>query len=211
MVLAASDPVAGCRWRPTGVRIGVVNMQNRPDWLPRFSPRTILRRVRVSDLVDFQAYRCDPEVARYQGWEIVSDGEARTFLVEVSAAALLQPGEWSQIAIGFRPTDRLIGDIGIFVDQQEREAEIGFTLNPRWQRQGLASEAVLEAIKFVFDCSPVHRIVAISDARNGPSLALLERIGMCKVTEQTSAFRGERCTEYVFATDRDDSGVTGPK
>jgi RimJ/RimL family protein N-acetyltransferase len=172
------------------------------DLLPRTSERTILRRLGVADLADFQAYRSDPEVARYQGWEVMLDKDARAFLAAVNGAALFRPGDWSQIGIADRSTDRLIGDVGICIAADEREAEIGFSLARHAQGEGLASEAVREAIHLLFEHTDVGRIVGITDVRNSPSIRLMERIGMEKFEEQETVFRGEPCIEYFFAIAR---------
>jgi len=174
------------------------------DPLPRLSERTALRRLGVSDLADFQAYRRDPEVARYQGWQIESDAEARSFLLDMTTAALLRPGHWCQLGIADGTNDTLIGDVGLFVSAEQDQAEIGFSLNRRVQGQGLAGEAVRQAIGLVFECSPVSRIVGITDARNLPSIRLLKRVGMRKVGEHEAMFRDEPCIEYTFAISRGD-------
>ena len=166
--------------------------------------QTILRRLGVSDLTDFQEYRRDPEVARYQGWQVVSDTEAKSFLAQMAATRLLNPGHWCQIGITQSTTDTLIGDIGICVAAEQNEAEIGFSLARHAQKKGLASDAVLEAIRFVFEQSKVMRVVGITDARNLPSVRLLKRIGMEKCREFESVFQGEPCTEILFAISRSD-------
>lgn len=43
----------------------------------------------------------------------------------------------------------------------------------------------------------VH-IAGITDARNGPSIRLLERVGFRLSHQRSSLFRGEQCTELVF-------------
>lgn len=172
------------------------------DLLPRPSGRVVLRRLRPSDLAAFQAYRGDPEVARYQGWETMTDEDAEAFLAAVAADRLLQPGRWCQIAIAAREDDALIGDIGICLAADGNEAEIGFTLSRQAQGKGLAREAVREALRLIFEHSPAERVIGITDARNLPSVRLLERLGLRKVEELESEFRGEACTEFVFAIAR---------
>ena len=175
------------------------------DLLPRPAERTVLRRLSASDLVDFQAYRQDPEVVRYQGWQAVPDSEAEAFLAAVNTAALLQPGEWSQIGIADRQNNRLIGDIGICLTAEGDEAEVGFSLHRQAQGKGLAREAVREAIRLVFEQTGANRVVCITDARNLPSIRLLERLGLRKTEELQSLFQGEPCTEYVFAITCDEA------
>ncbi len=176
------------------------------DLLPRTAGRIALRRLRVADLAAFQAYRCDPQVARYQGWDTMSDDQARSFLADVAEGALLQPGHWSQIAIAGVPDDALLGDIGLFVSADETEAEVGITLRREAQGQGLAAEALGEAIRLLFDRTAVSRVVGITDIRNDPSVALLQRVGMRKAGVQESVVKGETCSEIVYAVTRAEAG-----
>lgn len=172
------------------------------DPLPRNAGRIVLRRLSVDDLINFQAYRRDPDVARYQGWETTPDSEARAFLEATGKDRLLQPGQWCQIGIATPPDAALIGDIGICLSKDATEAEIGFSLNRQHQGKGLACDAVRAAIQMVFDETPANRIVGITDARNLPSIRLLERLGFQKTDALQSIFRGEACTEYVFVITR---------
>jgi len=170
--------------------------------LPRFGPDVALRRLSGADLAAFQAYRTDAELGRYQGWSAMPDSQARAFLDEMNKAPLFRPGEWAQIAIAEPHTLALVGDIGLYLAEDSRHAEIGFTLARHAQRRGLATAAVREAIHLIFASTAVECIVGITDARNHASIALLERVGMRKVEEQTAEFRGEQCVEYVYALAR---------
>jgi RimJ/RimL family protein N-acetyltransferase len=170
--------------------------------LPRFGKRVTLRRLDLPDLPDFQVYREDADVGRYQGWTGMSDAEALEFLAEMNGAVLFEPGKWCQIGIAEPTGGRLIGDIGVFISFDGHSAEIGFTLNPRGQGQGLASAAVSEAIKLVFEQTAVDRLIAVTDARNSPSIALLERIGMRRSESRNAVFRGEACFELVYVLAR---------
>lgn len=173
--------------------------------LPRICTRVLLRRLQPTDLADFQAYRTDPEVARYQGWDTMPDEKAAGFLTHMSDAVLLERGEWSQIGIALRETDALIGDIGIHVSEDGTEAEVGFSLNRSRQGQGLAKEAVEAAIAMLFDATGVQKIVGITDARNEPSIRLLQRLGMQQTATLDTTFQGEPCIEYVFELPRQDT------
>ena len=168
------------------------------DLLPLTEGRIILRRLEVADLENFQAYRTDPLVALYQGWESTSDSVAREFLQQMASAGLLRPGFWCQVGIADALSDRLIGDIGLKVEADESAAEIGFSLNRSSQGQGLATGAVKRTLRMVFEHSEVARIVAITDERNQSSIRLLERVGMQQFESAQAVFRGEPCVEYYF-------------
>ena len=168
------------------------------DPFPRLAQRIVLRRLSPGDLEDFQAYRSDPEVARYQSWSRMSNDEASAFLAEQEAAPFGQPG-WFQIAIAERSTGCLIGDIGICLPRKASEAaEIGFTLATSWQGKGFASEAVREALALLFEHTDVAEVLAITDTRNLASIRLLERVGFALNQTVPAVFRGEPCTEHVY-------------
>ena len=172
------------------------------ELLPRPAGNVVLRRLLPEDLRAFQAYRHDANLGRYQGWVPTPDEDARELLRHMSKAKLLQPGVWCQIGIAETGSLDLVGDIGLLLASDAREAEIGFTLRRRSQGRGLATAAVQEAIRLVFDCTPATKVVGVTDARNRSSIRLLERVGMSQVDTRRARFRGESCTEYVYAIDK---------
>ena len=170
--------------------------------LPRVGPRVVLRRLSTADLANFQAYRQDEAVGRYQDWRPQPDLQALAFLEEMSHAVLFPPGEWVQLGIADRHTNVLIGDIGVCVAADGEKAEMGFTLCAQSQGNGLGTEAVSEVIALLFQHTAVAQIVGITDARNLPAIHLLERAGMRRVSTVSSVFRGAPCVEHVYALSR---------
>jgi len=170
--------------------------------LPRHAEGVLLRRFAPSDLREFQAYRSDAELARYQGWSAQPDDEAAEFLARMAGARLFQPGQWTQVAIVERATQALIGDIGIFIRDDALEAEIGFTLRREYQGRGLAVAAVGAAIDLVFEETHAARVLGVTDARNLPSIRLLQRVGMHMTESRETVFRGEPIVEHVYAMPR---------
>ena len=157
-----------------------------------------LRRLAAADLAAFQAYRLDPEVGRWQGWTPKPDAEALAFLNEMAAIPLFQPGEWTQLGIADDTTDELLGDVGIHLSADGREAEFGFSLARAAQGRGLASAAVRDAIAMVFAQTPAERIHAQTDARNTACICLLERLGATLIERIDTEFRGEPCVELRY-------------
>jgi RimJ/RimL family protein N-acetyltransferase len=169
------------------------------DPLPWRAARVTLRRLRPADLARFQAYRGDPEVGRYQGWEPMTDADAAATIAEMAAAPLPTLGGWVQIAIADAADDALIGDIGLHVSESGEEAELGITLAPEAQGRGLAEEAARTLIAGLASATAVRRLIGITDARNAPSARLLERLGMTFEAEEETIFRGESCLERRYA------------
>lgn len=161
-----------------------------------------LRRLSPDDLAAFQAYRHDPEVGRWQGWQPQSDAQALAFLTEMASAPLFVPGTWSQLGIADALTGQLIGDLGIHISDDSQAAEFGFSLARAAQGRGLARAAVREAVALVFAQTAVQRIHAQTDQRNLACLRLLDRLGAVKLAEIATEFRGEPCVEIRYELDR---------
>lgn len=167
--------------------------------LPRDFPGGRLRRLRPDDHEAFQVYRSIPELGRYQGWSPMSEAEATRFLDEMSRAALFTRGEWVQLGISDPESDVLVGDVGLYLYEDGATGEVGFTLQPSAQGRGIAGRAVREAVQLLFATTSVARVMGITDARNTPSIRLLERLGFAFVESRQVVFRGEPCTERVYA------------
>jgi RimJ/RimL family protein N-acetyltransferase len=169
---------------------------------PRRGPRVALRRLHEGDLVPFQAYRCDVDVGRWQGWEPMADEAATAFLREMATAPWCPAGAWFQLAIADAQDDRLLGDIGLHLAADGLSLEIGFTLAPGAQGRGLAAEAVGLALAAVFAHTPARGVVAITDVLNTASVKLLRRLGFELKATQDALFRGAPCREHHFLLQR---------
>ncbi len=183
-------------------------MSDAPDTWPTLeTPRLRLRRLREADLPLFMAYRNDPEVARYQGWESISLPEAQAFIQAQRSIHPGVPGVGMQIAIELKETGLLVGDcyFCIQVDDPE-QAELGYTLATDAQGRGLATEAVAAWLTYAFRAYHLHRVTALLDVENHRSAALLERLGFRREGHflQSGWFKGKWCDEYLYAILREE-------
>jgi RimJ/RimL family protein N-acetyltransferase len=172
------------------------------DFAPIRTDRLTLRRFTARDVAAFQAYRDDPDVARWQSWTGCSLGQATAFVAEQAAAAYDEQGSWFQVAIAGRADDRLIGDIGLHVlDEDARLVEIGLSLAAAAQGRGLATEALDAVIRHLFRDRGKHRLHASIDTRNPRSYGLFERLGFRREAHfrRHAWVKGEWCDEYVYA------------
>jgi RimJ/RimL family protein N-acetyltransferase len=169
------------------------------------TPRLTLRSLQASDLRAFLTYRNDPEVARYQSWDSISEEGGRRFIEDCIAARPGTPGQWYQVAIALRDTGALIGDMGLGIDSNDpRQGEVGYTLAREEWGNGYGSEAVAALIDYAFSVLGMTRIRAICDTRNTASARLMEKVGMRRTgLSQDVLFKGEYCDEYHYAIDRD--------
>lgn len=167
------------------------------------TPRLLLRPFQKLDLEPFAAYRSDPGVARYQSWSSpYTLDQARAFLKEMEIVQVGAPGRWYQLAVERQCQPGLIGDCAFEVlADDERQAHIGFTFAPAFQKQGYATEAVKCLLDYVFGELHLHRVAATCDVENEASVRLLERLGMRREAEliENVWFKGAWGSEYVYA------------
>jgi [ribosomal protein S5]-alanine N-acetyltransferase len=171
--------------------------------LPLRTERAVVRRLQATDLVSFREYRADPELARYQGWSPMNEGEACAFIDEMASITAFIPDDWIQLGIADTHTDQLLGDIGVFLSNDQYVAEIGFTLSANAQGKGIATDAVRAALQLVFSTPSVHTVRAITDARNHASIRLLERLQFAFASKEDTVFKGGPCTECTYQLPRE--------
>lgn len=172
------------------------------DFTELRTPRLVVRRMRPDDAATFAAYRSDPEVARYQGWDApYAMEQAVAFVAAMADQHPDTPGEWCQLAVADLAGCH-VGDVAVLVDAADpRLATIGFTLAPEAQGQGYGAEAVTAVLDYLFAARGKHRVAAQCDARNERSAALLERVGMRREAHRLANawWKGEWTDEYEYA------------
>ena len=175
--------------------------------------RLDVRRLTRADVPAFSAYRADPVVARYQSWSDFDEDAGATLVESMAGIELGDPGEWFQLALEDRSRGVLVGDLACKVNPVEhREMEIGFTLVGAEQGRGYATEAVDCLLHHAFAALGMHRVVAITDARNTPAADLLTRVGMRQEAHfvENVFFKGEWGSELLFATLARENEPIGP-
>lgn len=160
-----------------------------------------LRLFTIADIEAFARYRSIPEIARYQSWsEDFSYDDGLALFENMHGIQFGQVGYWFQIAIAHNETDQLMGDLAIkFINDEQ--VEIGFTIDPQFQKKGVAFEAVQILMQLIFNEFKKHRIQAVIDADNMAAYHLLQKLGF----RQEAYFvenvycKGRWGSEYAFA------------
>lgn len=164
--------------------------------------RLTIRHLNLSDLSDFHIYRSNPEVTKYQGFDVFTLEQAKQFIQENSTKRFGKAGEWVQYGIENIETKQLIGDCAIKLDQYDtRIAEIGITISHLEQKKGYAKEALNGILSFLFDTKEIHRVVEIVDAENIGSINLLKSTGFRQEGHfiENIFFKGKWGSEYQYA------------
>ena len=146
-----------------------------PDLLPLTTARTVMRPFTPADAPVLARYRDDPDVARFQDWDLpYTIEDAHALIAGQAEQTGPAPGAWFQIAI--EHDGELAGDVAIGLDDTGESAMIGYSLRADRQRLGLATEAIEALIDRMFE-QGLHRVAATLDPENVASARLLERLG----------------------------------
>jgi len=141
--------------------------------------RLVLRDFEEEDWPTVLAYQSDPRFLRYYHWTHRTEQNVREFVRMFIAQREEVPRTKFQLAITLASDGQLIGNCGIRMKTPgDREADLGYELNPRYWGNGYATEAASALLAFGFNHLRLHRVWAWCIAENAASARVLEKIGM---------------------------------
>jgi RimJ/RimL family protein N-acetyltransferase/ribosomal protein S18 acetylase RimI-like enzyme len=144
--------------------------------LPITTQRVTIRMMRVADAAVHAEYRNEPEVARYQSWDLpYSIDDARATFAAQEGRDGIAPGGWTTLAIEL--AGAVIGDVAVELNAGGSVAQLGYTLTSAHHGHGYATEAATTVVAALFE-SGVHRVYAEVDPEHVASMRVLEAIGM---------------------------------
>ena len=80
------------------------------------------------------------------------------------------------------------------------ELEMGYVIDPRWQRRGIAYEVCSTIMEYARENTDFPRLNALTEADNVASIALLEKLGFTYLEDTDVS--GSRTRRYVYDFDR---------
>ena len=97
---------------------------------------------------------------------------------------------------------RIIGRAGLENREYEDgvELEMGYVIDPRWQRRGIAYEVCSAIMEYARESTDFPRLNALTEADNVASIALLEKLGFTYLEDTDVS--GSRTRRYVYDFDR---------
>ena len=154
-------------------------MRTDPAFEPLLTERLRLRRSRPEDAETISAYRSDPEVHRYQGWERTDPEGIRAEIEQMAEREPGEPGGWVQLSAEELEGGRLVGDMGLSPAEGEPGVmKIGYTVAPAFQRRGYATEAVRALVDYAFGTLGADVVRMYASAENLPSIRVAEKAGL---------------------------------
>jgi RimJ/RimL family protein N-acetyltransferase len=107
------------------------------------------------------------------------DEVQRRLNLKVTQRSIERPGETLRLAVLLKANGRVIGDVVLtWVEDEHRQAEIGFVLHPDHQGKGYTTEAVSVLLRVAFEVLELHRVFGRTEARNVASAKVMEKLGM---------------------------------
>ena len=142
------------------------------------TPRLILRPARMSDAEDMYEYSRDPEVARHVLWDAhTSIHQTRAYLRFLIRQ--YRNASPATFVIALRGSGKVIGTIGfMWLQTDNRSAEIGYSLSRAYWNQGIMSEALKVVLEFGFTKLGLNRIEAQHEFDNPASGRVMLKAGM---------------------------------
>lgn len=157
-------------------------MDLRSEHFQLETDRLILRDYRCDDWERVHIYSSVPQFSQYENWGPNTEDQTRDFVARMIVQARESERFKYDLAVCLKEPDLLIGGCGIRRESQSSAvANLGWAINPEFQRRGFATEAASALIFFGFDCLDLCVIYATCDARNEASYRVMEKLGMTRV------------------------------
>lgn len=154
-------------------------MRDAPPFEQLVTQRLVLRRSVPEDAATISAYRSDPDIHRYQGWERTDAAGISAEIQAMASRAPGEPGGWVQLSVLEREGGRLVGDVGLSpADGEPGVLKIGYTMAPTSQGKGYATEAVGAMVAYAFDVLGAEVVRAYASAANLASIRVAEKVGL---------------------------------
>jgi ribosomal-protein-alanine N-acetyltransferase len=162
--------------------------------------RLYLRDLEPSDLDAVHEYASLLEVVLHQEWGPNTIEETREFIASGVLGNLLPDSRTVELAAVLNDGN-LIGSYRATLSEDGSEAEIGYSLNPRYWNQGYASEAAKRLVDYLVRERHVREIFATSRPENLASIHVLKKLGMQQVDlyRKNVLIRGEWRDTLVFS------------
>jgi ribosomal-protein-alanine N-acetyltransferase len=164
--------------------------------------RLVVRNLVMNDLDNFHQYRSNPEVTKYQGFDVMTKDACASFIQSQQDKVFGKAGQWIQYAVELKETKQLIGDCAVKLDPSDiRLAEIGITISDLHQRNGYAKEVMNALLSWLFETQHICRVTEIVDADNIASINLLKSLNFRQEGHfiENIFFKGKWGSEFQFA------------
>ncbi len=135
-----------------------------------------MRPFRESDLENLARLYADPDVLRYIGDGSVQN-RADTWREIALFLGHMQLRGYATLAVELRETGQFVGECGPWFPEGWPMLEVGWLIDPRFQGQGIATEAGRAALDWCFRSLGAERVCSLIHPENGPSIRVAQKLG----------------------------------
>lgn len=136
--------------------------------------RLLLRPVTLEDAEGMYEYSSNEETTYFVSYNQYQSIDDAYF----SIANFFMDQPLGKYGIELKKEKKFIGTIGIHVESQKMNAEIGYILNPKYHRKGYMTEAGRALLALGFEKMELEKIYALCDSRNVASAGVMKKLGM---------------------------------
>lgn len=137
--------------------------------------RLILREINQNDCIDMYEYAKLPDFGPTAGWmphRSVADTQSVIKLFHDKK----KYGQLGTFSIVLKEENKMIGTLELHTYVRGYKAELGYSINPRYQGNGYATEASIEALRWGFEDLGLVRIECSNYLSNIPSQRVCEKL-----------------------------------
>lgn len=138
--------------------------------------RLILRSMTVDDVPSLKEWMPDKNIYTYWGKGPGKTDKNPYLLFEKTE----KPSKSFHLGIELKETERIVGEIWIYLIENNRMAKIAVRFGSAYQGNGYATEAVSAMVRFCFEHTELQRIWTDVDVKNIGSCRALEKCGFTK-------------------------------
>jgi ribosomal-protein-alanine N-acetyltransferase len=140
------------------------------------TPRLVLRPYTEDDIAELVPLISAREVAAttLRIAHPYTEQHAREFI------AATRQGPEMRRSLRKRDDGKLIGGVGLNINERDQHAELGYWIGVPYWRQGYATEAAQAMLRYGFEELHLHRIFAAHFSNNPASARVLVKLGMLR-------------------------------
>lgn len=148
-----------------------------------------LRPLTAADFIDVHSWGSNPKNTRYMAWGPNTEELTISFLDSATAG--------KDFAVVLKDSNTVIGSCGIYPDDMQDTADVGWILHIDYWKNGFGTELAGELLRYGFEDLKLRRIVAPCAAINYGSYRIMERNGMRREALHKKAFWARIDKEWI--------------
>ena len=138
----------------------------------------LLRELREDDFEAVHAYTSNPDNVKYVTWGPYDKQGTKSFIEKCLERQNASPRTSYDLAITLKETGQLIGSCGVHLNDEMRQAVMGWILHIDYWMKGYMTEALKALLKFGFEDLKLHRMYAWCNTENYSTYRVMEKCGM---------------------------------